>query len=467
MRRRWPKQAALAAALVTVCLLATATRADHHEAATGSEAATVSLQDLLERVRRGWAAEKAENLEREREFTGARDRQKGLLERSHAELARQEAISERLEKKFDENEEVLAHLEETLADKLGTLGEAFGVVRQVAGDTRGHIESSLTSSQIKGREDLLSRLGRSKGLPSIEELEGLWFILQQEMTETGRVVRFTAPVVRADGQEVEAEVVRVGAFNVISRGRYLHWLPEVGRLTELARQPAARHLGTADDLDDAGADDGMVGFAIDPSRGAILSLLVQTPSAGERIGQGGAIGYVIIVLGLTAAALGFYRFYFLIMESRRVKAEQAGTGVEDNALARVVAVGEANRGADTETLELKLDEAILKESGEFDRYLWVIKAVSVVAPLMGLLGTVTGMIETFQVITLFGTGDPKLMAGGISEALVTTMLGLVVAIPLLLLHAALSSNAKLIIDVLEERAAGLVATRAEQGTPGA
>jgi biopolymer transport protein ExbB len=155
------------------------------------------------------------------------------------------------------------------------------------------------------------------------------------------------------------------------------------------------------------------------------------------------------------------------MESRRVKAEQAGTGVEDNALARVVAVGEANGGADTETLELKLDEAILKESGEFDRYLWVIKAVSVVAPLMGLLGTVTGMIETFQVITLFGTGDPKLMAGGISEALVTTMLGLVVAIPLLLLHAALSSNAKLIIDVLEERAAGLVATRAEQGAPGA
>jgi biopolymer transport protein ExbB len=129
----------------------------------------------------------------------------------------------------------------------------------------------------------------------------------------------------------------------------------------------------------------------------------------------------------------------------------------------VVAVYEENRSTDIETLELKLDEAILRESAKLDRFLWAVKVVSVVAPLMGLLGTVTGMIRVFTTITLVGTGDPKMMASGISEALVTTMLGLLVAIPLVLIHAFVSSGAKEIVGVLEEQSAGMVARQAEGG----
>ena len=256
------------------------------------------------------------------------------------------------------------------------------------------------------------------------------------------------------------DVVRVGAFNAVSGGKYLYWDPEVMKLKELGRQPGARFLGTVAPFENA--RDGISALALDPSRGAILGLLVMTPGFTERIDQGGPIGYSIIVLGVLAGLLGLVRFLYVVLVSRKVTSQQKAEKVDDgNPLGRVLNVYENNKETDAETLELKLDEAILRESSTLDRFLWIVKVVSVVAPLMGLLGTVTGMIATFQAITLFGTGDPKLMAGGISEALVTTMLGLFVAIPLTLIHAGVSSFSKGVMDILEEQSAGLVATRAE------
>lgn len=136
---------------------------------------------------------------------------------------------------------------------------------------------------------------------------------------------------------------------------------------------------------------------------------------------------------------------------------------QDNPLGRVMAVKDKYPEADTETLELKLSEAILREVPRITRNLTFIKIISVVAPLLGLLGTVTGMINTFQAITLFGTGDPKLMAGGISQALVTTVLGLVVAIPMTLLFATLNTRSKNLVHVLQEQASGIIAERSERG----
>ena len=118
--------------------------------------------------------------------------------------------------------------------------------------------------------------------------------------------------------------------------------------------------------------------------------------------------------------------------------------------------------ANVETLELKLAEAIFREMPKLTRSLLFIKIISVVAPLMGLLGTVTGMIQTFQAITLYGTGDPKLMAGGISQALVTTVLGLTVAIPMVLLHTLVSGRSKRIVQVLQEQSAGIIAEHSER-----
>jgi biopolymer transport protein ExbB len=422
-----------------------------------------SLDELLKQVQSGWRTERSEIQRREEEFKQAKQEQQRKLADAKATRAHEERRSEEMEQRFEENEVQITELEETLRERLGNLGELFGVVRQVAGDTGGHVESSLVSSQIPDRGSFLVELGQSKALPSIGSLEKLWFSLLQEMTESGKVVRYPATVIGADGEEVERQVVRVGVFNAISDGKYLRWLPEVGKLAELGRQPPARYLGTVKKFEEARG--GLNTFAIDPSRGSILSMVIETPGRVERIQQGGPIGYAIIVLGVLAGLLGLARLGVVFFTNHRVKAQQRSDQASDkNPLGRVLTIYDENRDADVETLELKLDEAILRESSKLDRFLWAIKVVSVVAPLMGLLGTVTGMIRVFTTITLVGTGDPKMMASGISEALVTTMLGLFVAIPLVLIHAFVSSGRKEIVEVLTEQSAGMVARRAEGGT---
>ncbi|MDX1390610.1 MAG: MotA/TolQ/ExbB proton channel family protein, partial [Acidobacteriota bacterium] len=305
-------------------------------------------------------------------------------------------------------------------------------MRQVAGDTNSQVEGSIVSAQIPGREAFLEELGKNKSLPSIDSLEQLWFILHQEMTELGKVVRFPATVVSIDGEQTEREVTRVGGFNVLSDGRYLVY--EDRKLQELPKQPAGTYLDTVSSFEAATGD--IATLALDPSRGSILKVLIQTPGFRERIEFGGVIGYTIIALGVLAGFFAIARGIVVYVTGRKVAAQKKSDKVSDrNPLGRVLGIYEANRTTDVETLELKLDEAILGESARLEKFLWLVKVVSVVAPLLGLLGTVTGMIRTFQAITLFGTGDPKMMASGISEALVTTMLGLMVAIPLVLLHA--------------------------------
>jgi biopolymer transport protein ExbB len=452
----------ICAALAVVGLL---TLAPVVEAQDTKQAAPKTLDELLKDVRGARSRERQQNASREAEFRRAKEKQQDLLNDAREQRAAAEARSEELEAAFEINENAIPELEETLRNRLGTLGELFGVVRQVAGDTRGFLDGSIVSAQLPGRADSLDKLAESKELPTVEELEELWFTLQEEMTESGKVVRFNAPIVTVDGDEIEAEVIRVGPFNVVSEGRYLQYLPETGKITELARQPSDRHVSTVSSF--AAVQEGIGGFSLDPSRGTILSLLIGTPSLGERVQQGGLVGYVIIALGIAGLALVAERLVSLGIVGSKIKAqigrEKADT---DNPLGRVLAVYEANPNADVETLELKLDEAILKETPALERGATMIKVLSAVAPLLGLLGTVTGMIATFQAITLFGTGDPKLMAGGISTALVTTVLGLVMAIPLLLLHSVVAGRSKSLIQILEQQSAGVVAAHAEKAHGG-
>ena len=133
----------------------------------------------------------------------------------------------------------------------------------------------------------------------------------------------------------------------------------------------------------------------------------------------------------------------------------------NNALGRILTVYKENKDADVENLELKLDEAILREMPKVEGGITIIKILSAIAPLLGLLGTVIGMINTFQQITLFGTGDPKLMAGSISMALVTTAQGIIAALPLILLHSIVAARGKKIVHVLDEQTAGIIAAHAE------
>ncbi len=424
-----------------------------------------SMQDLLRLIEQGQARDSAEARQREQRFNAARGEQQNLLNQARAERTRQERESERLEQLFEENQQKIITARSALDQRLGALKELFGVLQTVSGDTQGRFNNSLTNLQYPERGAFLTELGTKMAsateLASIEDIETLWYMLQQEVTESGKVVRFRHNVTKASGEQADEEVVRVGLFNVVGPGGYLV-VKDDGTLAELVRQPEGRLVSTTEALLDAQPGDEPVGFGLDVTRGGILGLLVETPTLMDKFHQGGYVGYAIAILGVIGVLIAIWRLLALSTASRKVTAQlKSDTARTDNPLGRVLAAYESNRNADTETLELKLSEAALKEMPGLTTGLLFIKVVSVVAPLMGLLGTVTGMINTFQVITLYGAGDPKLMAGGISQALVTTVLGLLVAIPMVLLHTIVSGQSKKIINILQSQSAGLVAEHSE------
>jgi biopolymer transport protein ExbB len=434
--------------------------------ALAQDGKAMSMTELLQQVEKGRINESKEYKAREQKFRQAKSEQQKMLNEAKNEKAQEEKRSQQLETDFETNDLQIAEYTETLNQRLGSLKELFGVMQQVSGDSQVRFHNSLTNIQYPDRgeflEALAKKIGGSAKLPSLEEIERLWFELQREMTETGKVVRFSTNVITQDGTEEQMDVVRIGAFNIISDGKYLKYESETGNVSELARQPEqARYMDSTTDL--FNADSGLVRFGLDPTLGGVLKSLIARPNLKERVQQGGLVGYLIIALGCIGLLIAFERMIVLGLASRKVTAQlNSDTVNENNALGRVLSVHEQNRNADTETLELKLSEAIFKETPALNRALLFLKIISVVAPLMGLLGTVTGMINTFQAITLYGTGDPKLMAGGISQALVTTVLGLTVAIPMVLLHTLVSGRSKRIVQVLQEQSAGIIATHAEK-----
>ncbi len=426
----------------------------------------LDLDALLKQLEEGKFAQTQQNKQREQEFLAKRAEQDQILRDTNALRDNTLALSERLETQFEQNEFKLADLNEALTTRLGSLKELFGVLQQVAGDTKNKFYNSMISAEISGRSEFLDQLaqdmGSSSKLASIEEIERVWFELQREMTESGKVTKFTTDVVEAGGAKVSKGVVRVGPFALVADGKYLEFNGVTGTVSELIRQPADRYGESAAELQASNGD--IVKFGIDPTGGSILGLLVQAPNLQERVEQGGVVGYIILIVGAFGLLLSIERLFTLTVIRAKVNSQLKSAEVKDNnPLGRVLKVRDEHPNADTEALELHLTEAILAEVPKLGRNLTIIKIISVVAPLMGLLGTVTGMINTFQAITLFGTGDPKLMAGGISTALVTTVLGLVVAIPTTLLYAMLNTRSKNIVYILQEQAAGVIAERAERG----
>lgn len=425
-----------------------------------------SMGELLQQIERGQARDSREARQREADFAKRKNEQQSLLNRARSERARQERNSERLEQLFEDNQAKIVAARAALDERLGALKELFGVLQTVSGDTQARFKDSLTDIQFPERTDFLVELGSKMAgaseLASIEDIEKLWYELQREVTESGRIVRFNHEVTTADGEIINAEVVRVGVFNIVFEDGYLRYDSTTGHVSELQRQPEqSRYTGsTADMLDETS---GTVTFGLDVTRGGILALLVESPTVGERINQGGIVGYCIIVLGIIGLLIAIWRWIALSSDGRKVAAQlKRDTASTDNPLGRVLAAYESNRNADTETVELKLSEAALKEMPELTKGLLFIKVISVVAPLMGLLGTVTGMIKTFQVITLYGAGDPKMMAGGISQALMTTVLGLVVAIPMVLIHTLVSGQSRKIVNIIHSQSAGIIAQHSEQ-----
>jgi len=426
-----------------------------------------SMDALLEQIGQGQARDSQEARQREARFAQSRNEQQSLVNQARSERTRQENTSSRLEELFNTNQEQIVSARAALDERLGALKELFGVLQTVSGDAQGRFNTSLTNIQFPDREDFLVKLGNkmagASSLASIEEIEQLWFELQREVSESGKIVKFPLEITRADGEVVTTDVVRVGTFNIVFEDGYLTYSGGTSAVQELQRQPEqSRYTNSTGDMVAASRGD-IVAFGLDGTRGGILALLVESPTIKDRINQGGIVGYCIIGLGIVGLLIAFVRWIGLSSAARKVNAQlKSDSASTDNPLGRVLAAYEANQNADTETIELKLSEAALKEMPELTKGLLFIKVISVVAPLMGLLGTVTGMIKTFQVITLYGAGDPKMMAGGISQALMTTVLGLVVAIPMVLIHTLVSGQSRKIVNILQSQSAGIVATHSEK-----
>ena len=435
----------------------------------GDEAEISTVEALLQLVKEGKTKEQSENADREAKFMANKNEQAAILAAEKRELARQERIADQLEAEYKKNEEILRVKEEAYQKELGSLVELFGHLQSSAGEAAVQFSGSLTSPQyglerVDFLNELTSKMSETTELPTIREIEGLWYELQREMVASGQVVSFDTTVIDVDGESSTCNVTRVGLFNAVCDGKYLEYVAATGQYAFLPRQPAGRFTKTAKSVGNADAGE-QVRFGIDPTGptgGSLLANLIQTPSLAERAAQGREVGYAIIFVGLIGIGLAFWKLWSLYVLGKAVRT-QAGSKTLDvrNPLGRVLKVGEENFNKDIDTLELKLAEAIMAERPSIERGIGAVRIISVVAPLAGLLGTVTGMIVTFQMITLYGTGDPKLMAGGISQALVTTVLGLLVAIPTTLLHSFTASSAKGIISVLEEQSTGILAERAE------
>ena len=421
----------------------------------------LDTHELLQQVKEGRSRDAAENKRREAEFQAEKASQEAKIQQVQDEIERLEARSVELEKLFNENELVIDEKRKLRDERLGSLKELFGHLTGAAGDMRSRFQSSITTSQYPGREkflsELIKKMNSDTDLPSLDEINRIWFELHREMTAAGDIVKYRTTV----GTDANREVVRIGLFILISDGDYLAYDPDTRSVSVLPRQPS----GLSDNaLQLQEASSGYIPTGIDPTGavgGGFLKAIINTPTLEERWRQGKVVGYIITAIGVFALLVALYKFISLTVISsgisRQVKSKNVST---NNPLGRILQVAENNKNADTESLELHMAEAILKESPKILSGLSMLKILSMIAPLLGLLGTVTGMIIVFQAITIYGAGDPKAMAGGISGALVTTVLGLVVAIPVLLLHTMLNSKARRLLHVLEAQSAGIVAERA-------
>ena len=436
-----------------------------HAIAQDDKAAT--LDQLLKMVEQSKISESREHKQREAEFLRDKANQQSNLNKAKATKAAEERRSEELEKKYKEQEILVANKRKQLQERLGSLKELFGHLTSTAGDLRSNINSSVVSAQYGERtvflDELIDKMNSATKLPKIEEIEQLWYELQRETIEGGKVATFTGTVIKPTGDKLTQTIVRVGNYNLLSDGKYLTFEPKTGKIEELVRQPSD-HLSGAMTLQEATTGFTKVGIdPTGPAGGSLLAALINSPSLEERWHQGETVGYIISGVGAFALLLALVRFFALMGITSKVNAQlKSEKANPNNPLGRVLKVAEDNPNVDGETLELKLEEAVLKERPAIESGLQLLKIISMVAPLLGLLGTVTGMIMTFQAITIFGAGDPKAMAGGISSALVTTVLGLVVAIPTVLLHTLLNAKAKRVLHILEEQSAGIIAENAEK-----
>ena len=382
---------------------------------------------------------------RVKNFLDLVDERESMLAKAKQDLANEKLRNERLETRFEANEKQLAELEESLQIKIGVLGELFGVTRQFAGELLASTEKAVTFSEYPDRGGILRDIGETQ-VHSLDQLQNLWISYLDEIVSSGEVKTIDANIIDKNGESITGEIVRYGHFTTTYKNKFVTPVPELNGFELLQRQPEREILKNI--RRHQRSDDYRI-TSIDPTRGFLLSLYLDKPGWIDRIAQGKSIGFIIILIGISGFVFSIYKIYKLREQEQDIIADDARVKVEmENSIKNTTSY---------ESKENILDEFIINYTGKLEWGANWVKFFAAVAPLLGLLGTVIGMIETFQAITLFGTGDPKQMAGGISQALVTTMLGLIVAAPLLGLYTYISQKVSNLSQVLEEKASYLLA----------
>ena len=429
-----------------------------------------SLEQLLENVQTMRSEEQRRFREYAEDYDSAGERQPALMQEAENRRRDLQSRAAELSDLYSSNELRITELNRELNAKSAELGlaEVFGLARQAAADGAAVLRQSLLSTEFPPaegelpRDEALEEFADSRVVPKLEELERLWFELQREMTASGQVVRYSTTIIEPDGQEVEAEVVRIGPFTATSQGRFLSYLPTLRTLNVLPRQLPPDLTDVAAAFERSGGPSGEA--VVDPSRGVVLGMYVERPTLLERIELGETVGYVIIAVGLLATAAFLYQLVHLVRVRRAVAAqlEDLGALKPNNPLGRVLIA--AKTMADPVVAELRISEAVLHEVPKLERFQSFLRLAVAAGPLLGLIGTVVGMIVTFQSITETGSSDPRLMATGIGQAMIATVLGLGIAIPLLFANALLNALSRTLVQTLDAQSAGLLAERIESGS---
>jgi len=397
------------------------------------------IQDLINRVEQNRAELSSMDNQRLNEFIKKVADRKFLLSKAKKQLSDEEARNKRLEDLFEANEIKLSELETELNIKLGVLGELFGVARQMAGELQADSEEAYNFTEHPNRKDSLNEIGKIK-VHNLKNLEDLWILHLNEISSSGEIKEITANVINSDGDIEENKLVRYGPFNIVKNRSFVKTDVANNAFTVLQKQPdrsLRRKFKSHYRSDDYAV------APIDPTRGFLLSLYLDKPSTFERIAQGKLIGFIIVLIGFSGLVFAAYRYYSLYRYSKTISSKD-----EADIFNKIQTISDKSK--DIDSFERECDEVLLTVNGNLSWGVNWIKFLAAVAPLLGLLGTVIGMIETFQAITVFGTGDPKQMAGGISQALVTTMLGLIFAAPLLAMYTLLSEKVSEILQEIEE-----------------
>ena len=379
---------------------------------------------------------------------------------ARAKLAAAQNLSKQLGSQFASNEKQLVELNAQWEQASGDMNDIFAVTRQGASDAVKLLADSVVEGQYPDRLAPLKAMAQEKQVPDRAALALLPATLLQEIRESGRITQFSGKVLDAQGAASEQSLTRVGSFALLGGEGFLQ--PTAEGLSPVLGLPGSVLSAVA-------AYQGQEGetLPLDPSHGTLLEMLAQAPTFWQQVQQGGQVGAIIVLLAAIGLGIAAVRLWSLSRELTLVRRQlKSGEYHANNALGRVLTVAEQYPELSMETLELRLDEAILQETPRMERGIGMVKVIAAIAPMLGLLGTVTGMIGTFQAITQFGTGDPKIMAGGISMALVTTVRGLVAAIPLILAHSLLQSRFTELSNVLEQQVAGILAERAESNNSG-